>query len=371
MADRLYLGTRKGLFTLEHRGGKWETTNVAFLGDPVSMLLEDPRDGTLFASLALGHFGVKVRRSRDDGASWEETPSPIYPEGAKLGVNPDPDATGQEAKPASLSEIWCLESAGDDRPGGLWAGTIPGGLFYSPDQGDSWTLNEPLWNQDARQQWFGGGKDDPGIHSIVVDPRDSDHVTVGVSCGGVWVTRDGGQSWQCGADGMRAEYMPPDRAYDPHIQDPHRLVSCPAAPDHFWAQHHNGVFRSTNDCGEWSEIESIEPAGFGFAVAVHPEDPQTAWFAPGVKDECRVPVDAKVVVSRTRDGGRTFDVIGAGLPDPGYDIIFRHALEVDETGSRLAMGSSTGSLWISDDAGDSWQLVSAHLPQIYCLRFGR
>ena len=36
------------------------------------------------------------------------------------------------------------------------------------------------------------------------------------------------------------------------------------------------------------------------AVAVHPADPDTAWFVPGISDEHRIPPRGKVVVSRTR-----------------------------------------------------------------------
>ena len=109
---------------------------------------------------------------------------------------------------------------------------------------------------------------------------------------------------------------------------------------------------------------------FGFAVAAHPEDASTAWFVPAVKDECRVPVDGRVVVARTNDGGRSFDVLREGLPqEHAYDLVYRHALDVDERGRRLAMGSTTGGLWISENAGDSWDLFSAHLPPIYQVRF--
>jgi hypothetical protein len=373
MSDRLHLGTRKGLFSFERSGDRWTTRRVSFLGDSVSMVLEDPRDGTLYAALNLGHFGVKLRRSRDGGASWEEVASPQYPADATVSSTTGPPTEKGEAatKPASLSYLWSLESAGDDRPGSLWAGTIPGGLFHSDDRGESWRLIESLWNREERRQWFGGGMDDAGIHSICVDPRDSRHVSIALSCGGVWVTRDRGDTWNCQADGMRAEYVPPDRARDPNIQDPHRMVLCPSSPDHYWVQHHNGVFRSTDDCESWTEIESIRPSAFGFAVAVHPHDQDTAWFVPAVKDDCRMPVEAQFVVARTNDGGRSFDVLRDGLPEgPAYDIVFRHCLEVDETGRRLAMASSTGALWISNNGGDCWELISAHLPQIYALRFG-
>ncbi len=105
-------------------------------------------------------------------------------------------------------------------------------------------------------------------------------------------------------------------------------------------------------------------------MAVHPGDRDVAWFVPGVSDERRVPVDGRVVVARTRDGGRTFETLGKGLPQAhAYDLAFRHGLDVDETGDRLALGTTTGSLWVSEDQGDSWRAVSEHLPPIYCVRF--
>lgn len=81
-------------------------------------------------------------------------------------------------------------------------------------------------------------------------------------------------------------------------------------------------------------------------MAVHPRDPNTAWFVPAVKDEKRYPAGGCVVVNRTRDGGQTFDTLTRGLPqEHAYDLVFRHALDVDESGDRLASGSTTGSLW--------------------------
>jgi hypothetical protein len=111
---------------------------------------------------------------------------------------------------------------------------------------------------------------------VAVHPEDDNRVTVAVSCGGVWISQDRGASWSCPGTGMRAEFMPPDRAFDPVIQDPHRLVSCRARPDSLWVQHHNGIFRSTDGGAEWQEISEAGPSTFGFAVAVHPDRPDTA-----------------------------------------------------------------------------------------------
>lgn len=362
MSDQLFVGTRKGVFTLSKSGEEWKITQSAFVGDNVTMFLADQRDGWFYTALNLGHFGCKLHRS-SDGILWEECAVPVYPV-AK-------DAAEKESA-ASLIEIWALEAGGPDQDQLLWCGTIPGGLFRSADRGTTWELVTSLWEREEREQWFGGGKDHPGIHSICVDPRDSQHVTVGVSCGGVWTTFDAGTSWELRASGMRAEYMPPEQANDPNIQDPHLVVNCREAPDCYWTQHHNGIFKTTDDGKSWHELPNAKPSVFGFAVAVDPLDPQTAWFVPAVNDECRVPVDNRVVVSRTTNGGKSFEVFSDGLPGPdAYDIVFRHSLAISNNGQRLVMGSSTGSLWVSDDRGESWQVISTHLPQIYCVRFGQ
>lgn len=169
---------------------------------------------------------------------------------------------------------------------------------------------------------------------------------------------------------MRAEFMPPERQFDQNVQDPHQLAQCAAQPDAMWVQHHNGIFRSTDAGASFTEITDVKPSVFGFPVAVHPRDPNVAWFVPAIKDEKRYPADGKVVVNRTRDGGRTFETLRRGLPQQhAYDLVFRHALDVDDTGDRLAFGSTTGSLWVSEDAGDSWETVSLNLPPVYAVRF--
>ena len=156
----------------------------------------------------------------------------------------------------------------------------------------------------------------------------------------------------------------------PLPQDPHRIVQCPHQPERLWMQHHNGIFRSDDGGENWQEILDVPPSSFGFAVAVHPTDPDNAWFVPAIKDEMRIPVDGRVVVTRTRDAGQSFTVLQQGLPDRhAYDLVYRHALDIAENGEQLAFGSTTGSLWISEDQGDSWQTVSEHLPPVLCVRF--
>ena len=369
MSLRLHVATRKGLMSWNRDAQHWSAQPVHFLGDTVTQLLPDERDRSLYAVLTLGHFGAKLRRLPEGATEWIECGVPVYPEGAEINDGPPREDGSQKKKPASLKEIWALESAGHDQPGALWAGTIPGGLFRSTDHGATWSLVNSLWDRPERSQWFGGGKDDPGIHSVCVDPANSKRVAIGISCGGAWFSNDGGESWTVG-QGMRAEYMPPNLAYEPSAQDPHRMVLCPSQPDRMWVQHHNGVFRSDDFAANWTEITDVRPAPFGFAVVVHPKNPDTAWLVPAVKDEKRVPVDSKVVVSRTRDAGKSFEVISNGLPEPpAYDLVYRHALDVAPDGETLAFGSTTGGLWISENGGDNWTCLTHTLPPIYALRF--
>ncbi len=365
MARSILVSTRKGLFTVERGTSGWAVAEADFVADNVTLTLHDRRDGHDYAALNHGHFGIKLHR-KAPGGTWEEITAPAYPEKPEGLV--DLDGWG---KPVNWTTqmIWALEPGGADEPGVLWAGTMPGGLFRSPDRGASWDMIRTLWDMPERNKWLGGGADIPGIHSICVDPRSSKTVRVAVSCGGVWVTHDGGATWACKATGMHYGHMPEGEADDPNTQDPHMMVQCPAAPDRLWVQHHFSIFMSRDASESWQEVKA-QPSSFGFGVAVHPRDPDTAWFVPGIKDEKRIPVDGKLVVTRTRDGGKSFDILRNGLPqDHAYDLVFRHALAIDDIGDRLAFGSTTGGVWVTEDQGDHWQMVSHTLPPVHAVRF--
>lgn len=357
MTDRAWIATRKGLFELRLLDRRWAVHRVSFLGEPVSMLLPPGPDGRMMAALNLGHFGVKLHTSGDAGQTWTEVTTPMYP------AQPA-DAKGPAWK---LVQIWSLESA----HGSVWAGTLPGGLFRSDDFGASWSLNDALWRRDERLEWFGGGYDCPGIHSILLDPHDAHRLRVGISCGGAWQSDDRGASWRLCAKGMRANFMPPDQAEYQNTQDPHRIVQCAADPTVLWCQHHCGIWRSSDSAVNWIELTDPLLSTFGFAAAAHPRDPNTAWFVPAVKDERRIPVDAALCVTRTRDGGKSFQALRNGLPQQHcYDLVYRHGLDVADDGERLLIGSTTGNAWSSLDGGDHWQGIDARLPPIYAVRFG-
>ena len=358
----LLLATRKGLFVVQGDGAAWRVTAHHFAGDAVSQVLADPRDGSWYAALRMGHFGVKMRRSTDQGRHWVEVASPAFP------AKPDTGPLAADPTPWTVDMVWSLAMADPRQPGSLWAGCMPAGLFRSDDAGQHWTLNRPLWEEPRRLEWMGGGNDYPGMHSVLVDPRDVRHVRVAISCGGVWATRDGGLTWSMSASGMRADYLPAEIAGDENAQDPHRMVQCAAQPDVLWVQHHCGIYRSVDGGAHWQGIAAPEPSGFGFAVACDPVDPLRAWFVPAQADTHRIPVGGRMVVTVTRDGGASFETVTDGLPQQdAYHLVYRHGLELAPDRQTLAMASTTGGLWISPDAARHWHCVTRDLPPVAAL----
>ena len=244
-----------------------------------------------------------------------------------------------------------------------------GRLFRSDDGGTSWELVRSLWDHPKRREWFGGGADYPGIHSICVEPGNSRRVTIGVSCGGVWVTEDRGATWTCRAEGCGPRTCRPSGSTIPTSRTRTAWSSAAGKPQMLWASHHNGVFRTADGAKTWQEVQP-QPSSFGFAVAVHPQEPGDGLARPGGERP------AKDSIRRA----------SGGIADPRWwqelycadswlaaTERLRYYLPPRPRHRRhrraLALGSTTGNLWVSVDQGDTWQTVAEHLPPVYAVRW--
>lgn len=395
MSDQIILGTRKGTLIIDRRQGGWQPRAMAHSGVSVCYAAPDPRDGTIWASLDHGHWGPKLSRSRDGGETWADAPSISYPEGARMiaqylpvpGEDSEAVARRPKYKAAKLLKTWVLAFAGADQPGVMHAGTIPGGLFTTTDGGENWQLNRALWNHESRggdlfageatskNEWGGTpaaidyGEFAPGIHSIVIDPRDAARMLVAVSTAGVVETSDGGESWVGRNRGLTNDFTPgPAPAWG---HDPHFITVCPAQPDCVWQQNHCGVFRSKDGAREWSKVSDPERnVHFGFPIVADEEEGERAWVVPGRSDSERIAVGGGLFVARTDDGGATWREQRSGLPqNHAYDVIYRHALDI--SGQRLCFGTTTGNVYISEDGGENWQCIGGNFPPVYSVRFGQ
>ncbi|MEQ9424734.1 MAG: glycosyl hydrolase [Cyclobacteriaceae bacterium] len=358
MPNKILLATAKGVVVYQRSNTHWKFEQTHFLGMAASQVFIDPRNGAWWVSLAHKHWGQKLHYSLDEGTTWKEVATPKYPDGAEI----------TPGKPAVLKYIWSIASGGDNKPERIWVGTDPGGLFLSEDYGKSFVLNQPLWQHPSRpDHWFGGGRDNAGIHSIAIDPRDSDHFYIGISCAGVFETFDSGASWNSANAGLKADYLPNPNGQYGH--DPHAIRICTSNPDIIWQQNHCGIFRSTDAGKNWTDLsDKKQLAHYGFALAIDQQNPNEAWVIPAVSDQMRVAPNFSLNVCHTSDGGNSWHQLNKGLPQGGaFDIVLRHGLDIFK--DEMVFGTNTGNLFYSADRGHSWQSLNNYLPTIFAVSF--
>ena len=355
MTTELLVGTKKGLFVLQgdpSAGEPFEIATRAFPGDVVEFAIRDPRTGRYFASHTSGFYGPRLMYTDDPTGEWTLAEGPAFPEG---------DAT--------LERIWMIKPGEAD--GLLYAGVAPAALFISTDNGESWSLNEPLWKEHMAGDWQPGAGG-LALHSICPWPGDPERLAVGVSAAGVWITDDGGQSWRSGFTGMVPEYMPEEAREGTNALCVHNMHRAPTRPERLFMQFHGNVYRSDDAGSSWNEIRAGLPTeGFGFPLVIDPADPDSAYVIPLVGAEDRVAPDAQVRVYETRDGGSSWIAHGEGLPaSDAYLTIYRQAFGAAGEGSALELyfGATSGDVFGSADAGASWFQVHERLAPVTSVR---
>jgi hypothetical protein len=353
----LLVGTTKGAFFAWSEEGrkKWRIDGPHFKGESVYALAFDGRNGRrrTFASTNSMHWGSVLRASDDFGRSW------TAPERQNVRFPADSGL--------ALKQIWqiCVGPAAE--PDLLYCGVEPSALFESRDAGESWEPVQGLLTHEHRAQWQPGGGG-LCLHTIVLDPADRKRMLVAMSTGGVYRTDDGGHSWRARNAGVRAEFMP-DK-YPEFGQCVHKVVHHPARPGRLFLQNHWGLYRS-DDWGErWQDIANGVPSDFGFAMQMHPHDPDTVYIVPIESDLFRCVPEAKLRVFRTRDAGASWEPLADGLPQQGaFETVLRDALAADSMDpAGIYFGTRNGKLYGSADDGGSWREIADALPPIVCVK---
>ena len=258
---------------------------------------------------------------------------------------------------------------------GVWyAGTSPQGLFRSEDGGTTWASVTGFNDHPLRRQWTGGEQDGtpdgPKMHSILIDPRDPNHLYIGMSSGGVFESTDKGKTWAPLNKGCRADFLPnpePEYGHDPHCVRLH-----PLKPDRLYQQNHCGIYRMERAEGRWVRIGEHMPkkvGDIGFSIVLHPRDPDTVWVFPmdGTEVWPRVSPEGKPAVYVTRNAGKAWTRQDKGFPKTqAWWTVKRQAMTADtHEPVGLYFGTTSGEIWASRTAGASWTCLVRNLPEIY------
>jgi photosystem II stability/assembly factor-like uncharacterized protein len=345
VATVLLVGTSKGLFLLTSDDREtWQLQGPRLEGWSVFHAILD--DGVVHACTNHDVYGPTVHRSDDLGESWTRA--------EELGL--------QEESGLTLERTWHVEPGAE---GDLWLGAAPGALFRSTDGGARWEPVEGIVSHPTRERWLPGAG---GMccHSIQIE--DAERAYVGISAAGVFRTEDGGVTWTPANSGTAADFLP-----DPYPevgQCVHKLLRHPSG--RLWQQSHCGVYRSDDRGESWERLDGNGlPSDFGFALALDPRDPDAAYVVPIVAGDNRVPVDGRLGVWTTRDGGSTWAPSAEGLPDQAWTGVLREGLAFDSLDPLgLYLGTQGGSVFVSADEGRSWSEATRHLPPVLSVEAG-
>jgi len=364
----LFVATRKGawIFTSDSARKRWKINGPHFLGHIINHMVLDPRDKkTLLATASTGHLGPTIFRSTDFGKSWKEAKQPpAFPKAPE----------GEKGR--SVKHSFWLTPCHADEPNAWYAGTSPQGLFRSDDGGITWAPLPGVNDNATMRPWFGteqdGTPDGPKLHSLIVDPRDKNHLYFGMSGGGVHESLDQGKTWQTLIDGMEVVEGFGFDIKNPMFHDPHCVRMCPSNPDRLYQQNHCGIYRIDRPGNKWTRIGRAMPKSVGdvgFPMVVHPRDDKTCWVFPmdGSGVWPRVSPGGKPAAFVTRNGGKTWQRQDNGMPrQQAWWTVKRQAMTADARDPvGLYFGNTQGELWQSRDEGKKWECMARNLPEIY------
>src|SRR3954454_7656426 len=304
---RLYAATGDAVARLDETGGAW-SVELSLRGSGAQCLAVDPDDGdTAYAGLVEGG----VRRTSDGGRTWTDCELP---------------APGVFSLAVSVAD------------GVVYAGTEPSALYRSDNRGETWRELTALLDLPSRSTWrFPPRPWTSHVRWIAPSPHDGDLLLVGIELGGLMRSTDGGETWHDHRPGAQ--------------RDVHSLAWHPHARGRAYEAGGGGSAWSEDAGDTWHRADDGRDRHYSWSVAVDPGDPD-CWYVsastgPFAAHGGR---DPQARIYRRR-GDEPWQALNGGLPEPlpamPYAIV--------ATRQRLFAGLANGTLWQSDDRGDTWR----------------
>ena len=326
----LYVGTENGLYLAEPNGKQYESRPPALQGkgalrSPVLIDRDDPR--RIYAATARGG----VQRSEDGGESWREINDGIL-----------------------YKETWCIVQ--HPKTAELFVGTGPSSVFKSNDGGDHWLDCERLRDLPETIDWtFPRPPHVSHVKGLALDPNDAMVIFGAIEEGWVVRSQDGGKSWQNIKEGVEF--------------DAHSVAVMPDDPQVVIATSGRGVFKSTNGGESFVESSDGLDCRYMAQLVCHPARPTLLFSAAAAVPPplWRRPEGACAAFYRSENQGDSWHRLSGGLPDH-FKAAPRSTAGDPEERNAFFVGMTDGTIWLSEDGGESFSQILDGLPSVSSIR---
>ena len=327
-SNRILVGTREGVVTVERQSSsQWQIAQRAITDRHISAIITEPESRLIFA----GAFQGGVTVSADEGRTWE--------------------ARNQGMTQDNVYSLAAKRMNGNVR---LFAGTEPAHLFVSDDLAKSWTELSALRSVPSVPKWSFPAPPHIGhVKHINFDPENPSTIYASVEVGGLLRSIDGGENWQ---------------EFPGLYEDVHRLMIHPSDATFLYAVTGHGLYTGPERGARWEQWTRREDeiGGYPDGFVFRPSDPKLMFMtaaqdAPGT---WRTTHFAGARISRSKDGGKSWEILNNGLPDRLQASIEAFCLEEAGAATSIYAATTAGEIYCSDDLGDSWQVIVKGLAPI-------
>jgi len=326
-SNEVWVGTKEGIVVIERGVGGWQVTRRLLTDKHISAILSDAESGLTF----VGAFHGSLQVSADGGKNWEMRNNGL-----------------------TQHDVYSLAAVNHDGRARLYLGTEPAHIFCSDDLGLHWRELPALRAVPSVSKWkFPVPPHIAHTKHITFDPRDSKTVYACIEVGALLRSRDGGESWEQ-IEGV--------------YEDVHRLAIHPEDPDRLYVVTGHGLYVSS-DRGATFEQWVARPspiAGYPDGLVIHPKNPDLMFLGaadagPGTWMKSHY---AGAKLSRSKDGGRTWEMLQSGLPERMQASIEALCLEDWGDAASVFAATTAGDVYCSDDTGEHWSRIIGGLAPI-------
>jgi photosystem II stability/assembly factor-like uncharacterized protein len=327
----LYLGTQGGPFKAEPTGSTYTARPMGLQaeGGVRGRILIDKDDPNL---IFVGTNKGGMFRSPDGGSTWQE-------------IN----------KGITYKEIWSVAQRPDT--GEIFVGTGPVSIFKSANRGDSWEDLEGIRTLKDSEEWT--FPNPPHVAHVKGMDLAGDRIFCALEEG--WLVRslDAGKTWETVREGT-------------HF-DSHFVVTLPDDAAKVISTSGHGVYRSEDGGATFSPSSDGLDCQYLAQIVVHPSKPNTLFTAAAEVPPpfwARRPEGANAGFFFSEDQGRNWHRILAGLPDQIKPAPRATAGAPDDPDSYF-VGMTDGSVWMSDDGGETFRQIITGAPPVQSITVGR